>query len=342
MRFGGRGARAARRVLLGIVVIVLAAARPAMAETTVEHIKVHSPSVEGNLEGNDADRDVIVVLPSGYAEHPERRYPVLYFLHGFFATAQRYDGFIGFQAAMDGEAAQGHEMILVVPDSYTKHAGSMYSNSATVGDFEGFIARDLVAYVDGHYRTIAKREARGLAGHSMGGYGTFKIGMKFPEVFSSLYAMSSCCLSARTVTPERGRQLEAMSMEQALAGDFATRADFAAAAAWSPAPDKPPFYLDLGTKDGAVQPAVIAEWAANAPLALVPQYARALRAMTAIAMDVGDKDFLLADNQAMDRELGRFGVAHDFTLYEGDHGNRVAARFRQFVLPFFAAHLATE
>ena len=63
MRFGGRGARAARRVLLGIVIIVLAAARPAMAETTVEHIKVHSPSVEGNLEGNDADRDVIVVLP---------------------------------------------------------------------------------------------------------------------------------------------------------------------------------------------------------------------------------------------------------------------------------------
>src|SRR5262249_61625687 len=53
---------------------------------------------------------------------------------------------------------------------------------------------DLVSYVDSHYRTIPDRMSRGLGGHSMGGYGTIRIGMKRPDVFSSLYIMSGCCL----------------------------------------------------------------------------------------------------------------------------------------------------
>ncbi|MBB5984555.1 alpha/beta hydrolase [Sphingobium lignivorans] len=326
-----------RRLGKGLAALGLAMAVPATAQVSVEKVRVHSPAIAGNLEGNSAERDVIVVLPSGYARDTNRRYPVVYFLHGFMATAEKYDGFIGFAEAL-GE----RDMILVVPDSYTKHGGAMYSSSSTVGDFESFIARDLVAYIDGRYRTIARREGRGLSGHSMGGYGTLKIGMKYPGVFSSLYAMSSCCLSARGITPERGKQLEAMSMAQALEGDFGVRADFAAAAAWSPAPDKPPFFLDFGTKDGVVQPGVLAQWAANAPHAMVPQYLPALRSMKAIAMDVGDKDFLLVDNQEMTRLLTRFGVPHSYSIYDGDHGNRVAERFRAFVLPFFAEHLATQ
>jgi enterochelin esterase-like enzyme len=91
-------------------------------------------------------------------------------------------------------AAGSQEMILVLPDANTVYNGSMYSNSPTTGDWEGFLSRDLVAYVDKHYRTLADRDSRGLSGHSMGGYGTLRAGMKHPEVFSALYAMSSCCL----------------------------------------------------------------------------------------------------------------------------------------------------
>src|SRR5947207_12993733 len=94
------------------------------------------------------------------------------------------------------------EMILVLPDAFTKYSGSMYSNSLTTGDWEAFVASDLVTYIDSHYRTIANRDGRGLSGHSMGGYGTVRIGMKQPSVFSSLYAMSSCCLM-NNVTPAR-------------------------------------------------------------------------------------------------------------------------------------------
>src|SRR4030095_11329656 len=85
-------------------------------------------------------------------------------------------------------------MILVNPDAFTKFNGSMYSSSPTIGDWETFIAEDLVGYVDSHYRTIPDRMSRGLGGHSMGGYGTVRIGMKRPDVFSSMYIMSACCL----------------------------------------------------------------------------------------------------------------------------------------------------
>src|ERR1019366_5189342 len=63
------------------------------------------------------------------------------------------------------------------------------------GDFENYIARDVVAYMDAHYRTIPSRQSRGLVGHSMGGYGASRIGMKHPEVFGALYIMSPCCMS---------------------------------------------------------------------------------------------------------------------------------------------------
>lgn len=338
MRFG----RTLRRIAAGLGIIGVALAGPAVAQIKVETIKVHSPSVAGNLEGNSADRDVIVVLPPSYGKEKKRRYPVVYFLHGFMATAAAYDGFVKFGDAMTAQAARGSEMILVVPDSYTKHGGAMYSSSVTTGNFEGFIAHDLVAYVDSHYRTLARREARGLAGHSMGGYGTLKIGMKYPEVFSSLYAMSACCLEARTITPEGGKRLEAMTMDEALKGDFGVRANFAAASAWSPAPDRPPFFLEIGTRDGVVQPDVVAQWAANAPNAMAPQYVPALKSFTAIAMDIGDKDSLITGNKAMTDLLTRLGVTHSYAVYDGNHVDHVKERFKDFVLPFFAGHLATK
>jgi Putative esterase len=90
----------------------------------------------------------------------------------------------------------------------------LYSNSKTTGDWETFIAVELVNYIDSHYRTIPDRASRGLTGHSMGGYGTFRIGMKHPEVFSSLYAMSACCMiDTAEVTPAM-TQMEAIKTKE--------------------------------------------------------------------------------------------------------------------------------
>jgi enterochelin esterase-like enzyme len=140
---------------------------PAVAQSgqggTVEQIKVHSPAIEDNLQGNSAERDVLVYLPPSYTTQRRRRYPVVYQLHGWLPSAEQWSGMIDFKAGTDRAIASGgaKEMIIVVPDSLTVHGGSMYSTSVTSGDFEGFIARDLVAYIDEHYRTLARRESRG-------------------------------------------------------------------------------------------------------------------------------------------------------------------------------------
>ena len=273
---------------------------PGAKPVAVEHIKVHGAALEGNLEGDDVDRDVIVFLPPSYATAKSRRYPVVYALHGYSIGAAQWSQEIHVPQTIEGAFAQGaQDMIVVLPDSKTIHNGSMYSSSATTGDFEKFIAHDLVDYIDAHYRTIAKRSSRGLVGHSMGGYGASRIGMKHPDVFGSLYIMSPCCMSARAagpVNPETEKALEAVKTPADSAKlPFGLRAQLASAAAWSPNPKKPPLYLDLPVENGTVRQDVIAKWAANAPLAFVDQYIGNLRQYTAIAIDVGDQDGLRAE-----------------------------------------------
>src|SRR5438270_9002434 len=152
-------------------------------------------------------------------------------------------------------------MIVVLPDSKTVHNGSMYSSSVTTGDFEKFIAHDVVAYIDAHYRTLPNRMSRGLVGHSMGGYGASRIGMKHPDVFGSLYIMSPCCMSARGAGPANPANEKALDAVKTPADSatlpFMLRAQLASAAAWSPDPKNPPLYLSLPVKDGAAQPEVL-------------------------------------------------------------------------------------
>src|SRR5262249_37092739 len=156
--------------------------------------------------------------------------------------------------------------------------------------------------------------SRGLAGHSMGGYGTTRIGMKHPDVFGSLYIMSPCCLSARTgISPELATVLEAVKApEDSAKLVFFPRATLASAAAWSPDPKNPPLYLDLPTKGGQTQTEVLARWAANAPLAFIDQYVGNLREYRGISIDVGDQDGLRADTAKLHDILDNYGIKHDF------------------------------
>src|ERR1035437_5193633 len=187
---------------------------PGAKPVTVEHVKIHGNSIEDNLERNAVDRDVIVFLPPSYQKDKHRRYPVVYALHGYSIGAEQWTHEITVPQTIEGAFAQGaKEMIVVLPNSKTVHNGSMYSSSVTTGDFEKFISHDLVAYIDAHYRTIPNRLSRGLVGHSMGGYGASRIGMKHPDVFGSLYIMSPCCMSARIggpTTPASDKALEAV------------------------------------------------------------------------------------------------------------------------------------
>ena len=317
---------------------------PGAKPVQVERIKIHGKALEGNLEGDAVDRDVFVFLPPSYAKEKSRRYPVVYALHGYSIGAEQWSKEIHVPQTIEGAFAEGaKEMIVVLPDSKTVHNGSMYSSSVTTGDFENFIARDVVSYIDAHYRTIPNRLARGLVGHSMGGYGATRIGMKHADVFGSLYIMSPCCLSPRPVgpaNPEMEKTLGAVKTpEDSAKLPFMARAQLATGAAWSPNPKNPPLYLDLPVKDGQPQPDVLAKWAANAPLAFIDQYIGNLRQYRAISIDVGDKDGLRVDTGKLHDVLDKYGIANTFEVYQGTHTSVVAVRFQNYVLPFFSKNL---
>ena len=332
-----------------IVPEVVAGAKP----VTVEHIKIHGAALEGNLEGDAVDRDALVFLPPSYEKDKRRHYPVVYALHGYSIGAEQWSHEIHVPQTIEGAFATGsHEVIVVLPDSKTVYNGSMYSSSATTGDFENYIARDVVAYMDAHYRTITSRQSRGLVGHSMGGYGASRIGMKHPEVFGALYIMSPCCMSpmAGGFGPADQMKERAIASEKKVADakspanlaaqspGFAA-AQYATAAAWAPNPKRPPLYFDLPTKDGVPVPEIQAKFAANAPLAFVDQYIGNLKRYRAISMDVGDQDGLRVDAGKLHDIFDSYGLANSFEIYPGTHTSAVADRFQNHVMPFFSKNL---
>ena len=343
------------------------------AKGRVETVKVHGKALEGNLSGESADREVSIYLPPSYDRDRSKRYPVVILLHGYSLTNKYWVGGTGqgfgsidVPGAMDRDiaAAKSREMILVMPDGNSKYDGSMYSSSVTSGDWESFIADDLVAYVDGHYRTLANRASRGLVGHSMGGYGTIRIGMKRPDVFSSLYTLSSCCLMndpaafARrpappaTPAPASGQPGAATGPNarpsmpgSESAGNAPQRRGFAnvvnaEAAAWSPNPSNPPTYFDRPGAEGVDAALVAQKWAANSPLVMVDQYVANLKRYSGIGMDVGLQDGLLPSNEQLAKRLQAYGLPVAFETYEGDHVNHIADRVEQKVLPYFSEHLS--
>ncbi len=171
--------------------------------------------------------------------------------------------------------------------------------------------------------------SRGLTGHSMGGYGTFRIGMKHPEVFSSLYAMSACCmLETADVTPAITAMETIKTKEDAQKLTYTQKSPLARAAAWSSNADNSPLFIDLPVKDGRQRPEIAAKWMANSLMVMLQEYAPSLKKMKAIEMSVGLQDDLLRTNRDMDAALTDAGVAHHFETFDGDHNGQVPTNFR--------------
>ena len=249
---------------------------------------------------------------------------------------------------IEGAFAKGaREMIVVLPDSKTVHNGSMYSSSVTTGDFENYIARDVVSYIDAHYRTIASRESRGLVGHSMGGYGATPHRHEARgRVRQPLHHEPVLPVAARSrggavaATTRRTRRHWRRSRPQPTRRScpFGLRAQLASAAAWSPNPKNPPLYLDLPIGD---KRAGGAREVGGQRAARVHRSVRAgLRRYRAIAIDVGDQDGLRVDAGKLHDVLDQYGIANTFEIYAGTHTSDVAVRFQEHVMPFFSRTLS--
>lgn len=317
----------------------------------VTHVDtVAAPSLRGNLIGDPDWREATVYLPPGYAIEKNRRYPVIYLLHGFAADHRQfmsgqYQG-LNVRVSMDSLIARGiaQKMIVVMPNADTFFGGSFYMNSPVTGKWEDFMVRDLVSHIDRKYRTVRSRGGRGIAGHSMGGFGALRVAMRNPGTYAAVYALSPCCLAAMD-RPERAAgwkaALRVTDREDYARAGFTANLLFALAAANSPNPARPPLFTDLPFKlEGETLvpvPEISAKWRSG-PLAMVPSHMDGLRMMS-IAFDAGNSDGLTdipVNVRTLDSLLTAHGVPHEAEIYEGDHGNRVRSRLETKVFPFFS------
>jgi enterochelin esterase-like enzyme len=319
-----------------------------MLSGKVEHAVINAKSLQ-NIGGENPNRKVSIYLPPNY-ESSQEHYPVIYYLHGFMGTDSLYTNM---KNILDEgiRTKKIRPFILVQADHYTLFEGSFYSNSTLTGNWDEFESKELVAYIDKSYRTIPNRDSRGIAGHSMGGYGAFKIGMLHPEIFSSIYALSPGLLA---MVKEFGansnayKEVQYVKNQEELKKTYYPKVLVAVARAWSPNPNKPPFYCDFpfsyeGDKM-VINQAVLDKWEANMPVYMVNKYADNLRKMKAIKLDWGRNDAARFPIQIgmLSQRLENLGINHFAEEYIGDHGNKIwtsDGRVLNDLLPFFNDYL---
>jgi S-formylglutathione hydrolase len=343
---------------------------------------IDAPSLAGNRLGDPARRDVAVYLPPSYDRSPARRWPVVYFLGGFgdgigFYLSGRYQGFALPRSADDALARTGRELILVVVSGSNRFRGSFYVNSPVTGNWEDHVVREIVGHIDAHYRTLAAARARGIAGHSMGGFGALNLAMRHPDVFGACDAMSPGlvapeafgetpmigggataaafvqtveALRAQPAAPARAGYL-ALGETLPAAGAWAELIAHAYAAAFADNPGAVAPYADYPYRmeDGGLvfDPACWARWERGFGGWAEKIAARraALAGLRGLAIEYGLDDenaWIPRGCAAVAADLRAAGIAHTLTAFAGRHEDRLGERLTGHMLPFFAAVLADE
>jgi poly(3-hydroxybutyrate) depolymerase len=277
---------------LGILLAFAAAALPARvaAPATVASDlawvtpEVKAPGVSFHTFESAAAQATVsyhLFTPAAYDREPERRFPVVYWLHGSGGglpgipqVAARFA-----RAIQDGKAPP----CLVVfvngmPD------GMYVDWKDGSAPLETVIVKELVPHVDASYRTIASREGRALDGYSMGGYGAARLGFKYPDLFRAVSMMGSGPLQENLLdAPRASRRRAEEVLDRVYGGD--------------------PDYFR------SVSPRTLAERQANA-----------IARGSLVRMVCGDQDNLLANNRAFHEHLERLGIPHSWTVLPGvDH-----------------------
>jgi enterochelin esterase-like enzyme len=148
------------------------------------------------VRGKDKQGSYLIYLPKDYATSG-RRYPVIYWLHGGNGNSREGGWMCG---QLDAAMQQGEMPSCIVVFVQGLPIGWYNNSKDGTMPVEDVIIRDLIPHVDATYRTINRREARGIDGMSMGGYGSLHLGFKYPELFG---VVSSIAPSITTFEMER-------------------------------------------------------------------------------------------------------------------------------------------
>ena len=316
---------------------------------------LESSLLKGNPLDDPIERELVIALPPGYDEEPERRYPVVVCLSGFTGAGymmlnrsawapslpERHDRLLA--------AGEIEPMILVMPDCFTRLGGSQYLDSAATGRWESHLLLELLPFVEAHYRTRPAPDGWGVMGKSSGGYGAIVQGMKHPDRFSAIACHSGdmyfeyCYLpdfpkTLRTVEAKGGLlrflQWFEASPKKSTEGMTALNV-IAMASCYSPKEPYPgPKDPDLGIEfpfewgTGELKAETWGRWLEHDPVRIYPRYLEALSAMKLVFLDCGLRDeFHLQFGARMLRDrLRQAGLAVAHEEFDDGHMN-IAYRF---------------
>jgi S-formylglutathione hydrolase FrmB len=337
-----------------------------MLRGTVDRVRLGGAALVGNALGDPAERELIVYLPPSYAEGA-RRYPVVMVLPGFAASNQSLLSFKPWEPNLferyERLLGQGcGEAILVLPDCFTRLGGSQYLDSPALGDYQRYLADDVLAFVDARYRTSASREGRAIVGKSSGGFGALRMGFDRPEAFSVIGSHAGDCAFELTLRPRftevlpvyerhggpagflralegrppRGQSefhaLEVLAYAHAYAGPSAPSGARAEA-----------LELPVDPHTAALIPALWERWLAHDPVVLAERKsAKTLRDARLVFLDAGRSDEygLQFGARILAGRLRGAGVAVEHEEFDGGH---MGTAYRYDVsLPKIIAALRTD
>lgn len=279
--------------------------------------RIRSEALVGNALNDPTERELYLYLPPGYArEKDERRYPVVYCLTGFTGRGQMLLNAQSFSPnlaeRMEKLLASGaaSEMILVMPDCFTRLGGSQYLNSTATGRYEDYLVNEIVSFVDARYRTVAAPGGRALMGKSSGGYGALIHAMRHPDIFGLAASHSGDCYFEYCYLADFPKTIKAIKgdpagfierfwrEEKKGKNDVPALNILAMSACYAPDPTAAAplgFQLPFDLTSGEINWAVWERWLEHDPVRLVEKYADNLRRLKLLYVDAGTRDEFALD-----------------------------------------------
>lgn len=322
------------------------------SQVTVRELR--GENLAHSLIGTNPVRKLAVYLPPDYSSSTQR-YPVIYYLPSPLAEFRPAFYQQDVRGVIDHAIASRTigEVIFVALDITTPLGCSWYVNSPVTGNWEDFMIREVVPYMDANFRTLPNRDSRGILGDFMGGYGSIRFGMTHPEVFGTVYAMHPVGTGSGMVPmylrPNWDTLANATSLDDVRKNGF-NQIFTAIYQAHLPDVNRPPLYIDLQARK--LGDTYVVDAAATQRMresffleAMIPHYAENLKSLHGFKFDWDRNDEIqdhVYANQILTHKLNEYGIPHEAEEYNGIwNENKWGADGRVVtdVLPFFQRHL---
>ncbi len=311
----------------------------------LEELELESRALRDNPLGDPHVRPLWVYLPPAYDAEPERRFPAVYLIQGMTGQLDMWRNRSAFRPNVPelvdrlfAEEACPPALVVFV-DAWTSYGGSQFLDSPGTGRYHTYLCEEVVAFVDGRFRTLPEAAHRGITGKSSGGYGAMVTPMLRPDVFGGLAthagdALFELCYlpdfreAVRALRDDYGGSYERFWEDFRSRPAFTKQSDFPLVNTWAMAAcysanEDGSIELPFDELTGMLRDEVWQRWLAWDPVRMARRHGDALRSLRAIYIDAGTRDewFLDLGAEAFRRELEALGISDVFfELFDAKHG----------------------